>query len=102
MLRASTVTLIGEDPNAHGVFDAATETRTTAYCIETHVRQANVAVCQAQGLTCEHVIRLAVASEYTGQRRAVYGGIEYTIAGTYRDGAHEWIDLTLGRGNADA
>ena len=102
MVRASTITLIGESPNAHGVFDTYTATERVVPCVETQIRQANIEAAKALGLNCAHVVRLALADDYQSERRCTYEGTEYTIAQVYRDSSHNWIDLTLARGVEDA
>ena len=102
MVRATEITLISESPNAHGVFDAYTGIERTVPCVETQIRRANIEAAQAIGLNCQHVVRLALADDYEGERRCFYDDVEYTIAQTYRDASHNWIDLTLARGVEDA
>ena len=102
MVRAAVITLIGDSPNAHGVFDSYTVSKRDVPCVETQIRRANLEAAQAIGLNCEHVVRLALADDYQHERRCTYDGIEYTIAQVYRDASHNWVDLTLARGVEDA
>ena len=102
MVRADTVTLITETPNAHGVLDEATETPRTVYCEVRSIGQSEVYQAKAVGLAPELKVVLSQAFEYQGEKRCTFHGVPYKIIRTYVTDADS-IELTLEReeGNAD-
>lgn len=102
MVRADVLTLIAEDPNAHGVLEEAEEIRRNVYCEVRSVGQTEIYQARAAGLAPEIRFVLAQAFEYQGERRAVFHGVPYRIIRTYINDA-DGIELTAERseGNAD-
>lgn len=102
MMKAGVVTLIGEDPRAHGIFDAPEETGRKVYCTVKSVGQTEVYQARATGLNPELKLILAHDFEYRGEKRCVFDGVCYEILRTYVTEA-DGIELTLQRaeGNAD-
>lgn len=102
MVRADTVILITEDPNAHGVLDEPDTIPREVYCEVKSVSQTEVYQAKAAGLAPELRIVLSQAFEYQGERRCTFRGVNYKIIRTYVTDADS-IELTMEReeGNAD-
>lgn len=101
-MKANVLTLIGESPKAHGIFDPPTETGRTVYCTVKSIGQTEAYQARGIGLNPELKLVLAHDFEYKGEKRCVFEGIRYEILRTYvteTDG----IELTVQRaeGNAD-
>jgi len=102
MMKASAVTLIGEDPRAHGIFDQPEETTRMVFCTVKSIGQTEVYQARATGLNPELKLILAHDFEYRGEKRCEFEGVRYEILRTYVTEA-DGIELTLQRaeGNAD-
>lgn len=102
MLRAETVRLIAESPQAHGVFDTPEETAREVFCTVRSVSQTEVYQARATGLAPELRLKLEHTCEYLGEKRCVFRGARYDIIRTYMD-EKDGIELTIQRaeGNAD-
>ena len=102
MVRADVVTLLSEEPKAHGVFDTPNVAERTVYCDVKSVSQSEAYQARAIGLNPEYRLRLSYSFEYQGEKRCVFRGIHYEILRTYMDET-DGIELTIQRseGNAD-
>lgn len=102
MVRADTVILLTERPNAHGVLEEAEIIPREVYCEVRSVGQSEVYQARAAGLAPEIRLVLSQAFEYQGEKRCVFCGVRYAILRTYVTDADS-IELTLEReeGNAD-
>lgn len=102
MVRADVVTLLGESPKAHGVFDETEITRRTVYCEVKSITQTEVYQARATGLNPEYRLVLSHTFEYRGEKRCEFRGIPYNIIRTYMNES-DGIELTVQRaeGNAD-
>lgn len=102
MIRADTVLLIAEVPQAHGVFDPPMENAREVFCTVRSVSQTEAYQARATGLAPELRLRLEHTCEYEGEKRCVFRGIKYEIIRTYMD-EKDGIELTIQRteGNAD-
>ena len=101
MLKANVLTLIGEDPKAHGIFDPPTESNRKVYCTVKSIGQTEAYQARGVGLNPELKIILAHDFEYHGEKRCVLDGIRYEILRTYvteTDG----IELTVQRATGNA
>lgn len=101
MIRARTAILIGEDPQAHGIFDTPAETQRKVYCTVKSVGQTEVYQANAAGLNPELKLILAHAFDYHGEKLIDFAGERWSIVRTYvNDG--DGIELTVQRvaGNA--
>ena len=101
MVRANVLTLIAEDPTAHGVFDTPTPTERTVYCTVRSASYNDILVSKSEGLRPELVFRLTHDFEYQGEKICEFNGVRYNIDRTYISGDQDWIELTCSRGNAD-
>ena len=101
MIRARTAILIGETPQAHGIFDAPAETQRKVFCTVKSVGQTEVYQANAAGLNPELKLILAHAFDYHGEKLIDYAGERWSIVRTYVNEA-DGIELTIQRtaGNA--
>lgn len=102
MVRADVVTLLGEDPKAHGVFDAPELTEREVYCEVKSVSQTEAYQARATGLNPEYRLVLSHSFEYKGEKLCDFRGIRYSIIRTYVNES-DGVELTVQRveGNAD-
>lgn len=97
MVRADVLTLISETPEAHGRFDAPTETRRDVYCTVRSVGMREAYEALSHGLRPEWVFVLTHSFEYQGEKRCEFRGVLYTILRTYVTEA-DGIEITVERG----
>ena len=83
MVMADVITLVSEDPGAHGVFDAPTRTERTVFVTIKSVGYREVYEAMAHGLNPTLVFTLALAADYQDETLCVYDGKEYNIIRTY-------------------
>ena len=102
MVRADVVTLIGELPGAHGVFDTPMRNFRDVYCEVKSVSQSEAYQARAAGLNPELRLVLSHSFEYKGEQRCRFREINYRIIRTYVSES-DGIELTIQReeGNAD-
>ena len=101
MMKAGVCTLIGENPEAHGVLDAANESSRKVYCTVKSIGQAEIYQAMGAGLNPELKIILAHDFEYKGESQLEYESVRYDILRTYvteTDG----IELTVQRARRNA
>lgn len=101
MIRARVCWLIGEVPEAHGVFEEPVEEARKVYCTEKSIGQSEAYQARATGLNPELKLILAHAFEYHGEKRLAYQGEHYDIVRTYRTEADS-IELTVQRARKNA
>lgn len=83
MIRISTVTLIGESPEAHGVGEAPTEIRRKILCSVHSIGQREAYLAMGAGLDPEVKLRIAMESDYHGEKLCEFEGVRYRIIRTY-------------------
>ena len=83
MVRATTITLLGETPAAHGVFDARTETQTTVFAEVMSVSQNEYYKARANGIEPELVFMLTDYGDYDGQKVFLYNSERMRVIRTY-------------------
>ena len=96
MVRADIVTLIGELPGAHGVFETPLENYRKVYCEVRSISQTEAYQARAAGLNPEYRLRLSHTFEYKGERLCEFRNILYSIVRTYMD-ENDGIELTIQR-----
>lgn len=101
MVRADTLDLIKERPEAHGIFEDPVETVRTVYCVERSVGQTEAYQAQGVGLNPELKLILAHAFEYQGEKLCAYKGTRYNIIRTYIN-ENDGIELTVQRVDGNA
>ena len=93
MMFQDVLTLIGEDPKAHGVTDKPTETERTVYCTVRSVGMNEAYQALANGLQPQFVFVLSDFDDYEGEKICAYNGVRYRIVRTYRK--NQGIELTV-------
>lgn len=96
MLKANVVTLIGENPEAHGVGVDPAETRREVFCTIKSIGQTEAYQAMGIGLNPELKVILSHDFEYGGEGLCELDGVRYSILRTYiteTDG----IELTIQR-----
>lgn len=101
MLKADTVNLIAESPEAHGVFETHTETQRQVFCTVRSVGMREAYEAKAIGLSPEYVLILAHDFEYQGEKECEFGGMRYDIIRTYITES-DGIELTIQRREGNA
>lgn len=101
MVRANTVTLIKENPAAHGVFDTATETERTVFCTVRSVGMRESYEAMSIGLSVDLVVCLEHDFEYEGEKRLILDNVAYKIVRTYASEVNG-IELTCQREEGNA
>lgn len=94
MYRQSVVTLIAEQPQAHGVFDGPVETERTVFCTIRSVGYSEFYRAREHDLFPTLVFVLRDYAEYQGEKTLVYEGKRYHIIRTYINPQNE-IELTV-------
>ncbi|MBO7669900.1 MAG: hypothetical protein J6S60_04855 [Oscillospiraceae bacterium] len=85
MQRFDAIVLLGEVPEAHGVYDAPTPTQRTVFVTVDGVGMTELYTAMAQGLRPEIKFHLELAEDYCGEKRLDYHGETYTIIRTQLD-----------------
>ena len=93
MIFRDVITLIGENPAAHGVFDEVKETERQVYCSVRSVGMTEAYTALSHGLHPEFVFTLSDYADYQGEKLCEYQGVRYRIVRTYR--ANQGIELTV-------
>lgn len=97
---SSVLTLIAENPAAHGIFDEPTETGRTVFCTVRSVGYSEFYRALENDLHPTLVFTLADYAEYQGEKVCVYNGTRYRIIRTYQTGGA--IELTVEEATVDA
>ena len=100
MVRATTITLLGETPAAHGVFDAPTESETEVFAEVMSVSQNEYYKARQNGLEPEYVFMLTDYADYNGEKVFLYGGVRMRVIRTYIK--EEALYIVAGKAAADA
>lgn len=98
MVRADVLTLIFDDPQAHGVFTQHNTIERTVYCTVRSVGMREAYEAMGHGLRPEWVFELAHSFEYQGEKRCVFRGIQYNVIRTYITES-DGVEITVERGN---
>lgn len=100
MVRAVTIALLRESPEAHGVFDAPTETPVTVLAEIRSVTRSEYYQAESAGIHPELVFRLTDYADYNGEKVFTYNGERWRVIRTYSDG--QALEITAGRATNDA
>lgn len=100
MIRATTIDLINETPEAHGVFDAPTETTTTVFAEIRSVSRREFYEAKNANIDPELVFKLTDYADYNGQKVFVYNNERWRVIRTYTNG--QTLEITAGRATNDA
>lgn len=99
MMLQDVLYLIAEDPAAHGIFDAPTETRRMVYCTVRSVGMQEFYRAMEQALHPTYVFILADHAEYQDEKICEWKGTRYRIIRTYTTGGR--IELTVEEATVD-
>lgn len=100
MVRATTITLLGETPAAHGVFDAPRETQTEVFAEVMSVSQNEFYKAKQNGLEPELVFMLTDYGDYNGEKVFLYDDERFRVIRTYIK--EETLYIVAGKAAADA
>lgn len=101
MLRQTVVTLIRDDPAAHGVYEEPETAERTVFCTVRSASYRDIDAAGSEGMRPEIVVRLAQDFEYQDEKRLSYDGKIYNVDRVYYSGESDWVDLTCSRGDPD-
>lgn len=93
------LTLIGEEPVSHGIFDEIVETRRDVFCEVRSVGYQEYYRALAQDLHPTFIFRLADYAEYQNEKICEFDGKRYRIVRTYID--RYAIELTVEEATVD-
>ena len=93
MLFRDVLTLIAEQPSAHGVTERPIITKRTVYCTVRSVGMNESYQALTNGLHPQFVFVLSDYADYAGQKICEYNGKRYRIVRTYRN--NQAIELTV-------
>lgn len=85
MIKADVITLIGENPEAHGIFDPPSEIRRNVFCEVHSVGMNEFYRAMENGLHPSFVFMLSDETEYKGEKICEYHGKRFRIVRTYYD-----------------
>lgn len=100
MIRDDVLFLIGEQPQAHGIFDAPQETRTMVYCRVKSVTRAEFWRAYQNGIEPSLIFEISDYADYAGQKILEYSGKRYRVVRTYVD--EHAVELTAAEVTVDA
>lgn len=92
MVRADVITLIGETPGAHGVFDPPSETLNDVPCTVRSVGYNEFYAARNAGIQPTVVFVLALAEDYAGEKIVEWRGSRYRVVRTWMQG--DGIEIT--------
>lgn len=99
MVRATTVTLLAENPQAHGVFDEPEESAREVLCTVRSASYRDIEAAGGMGLRPELVFRLPFDFEYQDEKVLIFDGRRWNIDRVYFADDTDWIELTCSRGD---
>ncbi len=100
MIRATTITLIGEDPSAHGVFEVPDNIQNEVFAEVMSASQNEFYKARENGLEPELVFKLTDYGDYNGEKILVYDEKRWRVIRTYIK--EEALFIVAGKAAADA
>lgn len=100
MIRATTITLLSEEP--HGVFDSHTPTQTEVFAEVKSVKMSEFYTALNDGIQPEYIFTLTDYADYNGQKTIIYNGTYYDVVRTYTPVNGQTIDITVKRKEINA
>ena len=100
MVRATTITLIGEDPSAHGVFEVPDNLENEVFAEVMSASQNEFYKARENGLSPELVFKLTDYGDYNGEKILVYDEKRWRVIRTYIK--EETLFIVAGKAAADA
>lgn len=95
MEKADVIYLIGESPEAHGVFEQPKTTERMVYCTVRSVGMRETYLAMAQDRNPEVVFELTDYAEYQGEKNCRWNGKIYDIIRTFAKG--QKLEMTAER-----
>jgi len=83
MVRDDVLTLIGEDPTEHGVFETVYEPRTQVFCKVQSVSRTEYWRALSNGIEPSFAFTLSEYVDYHGEKIVEYHGKRYRVIRTY-------------------
>lgn len=93
MKQYDVLTLIQENPEAHGVFDDPQTAEKTVFCEVRSASRNEVYAAKAIGLNPQYVFFIALKEEYNNEKDLIWRGNRYKVIRTYIYG--DGIELTV-------
>lgn len=100
MIRDDVIYLVSESPQAHGIFDAPTETQTMCYCRVMSVNRNEYYKALSNDLKPEYVFVISEYADYNGEKIIVYNDKRYRVIRSYVD--EHAVELTVEEATVDA
>ena len=100
MIRATTITLIGEDPSAHGVFEVPDNIQNEVFAEVMSASQNEFYKARENGLEPELVFKLTDYGDYNGEKILAYDEKRWRVIRTYIK--EEALFIVAGKAAADA
>lgn len=101
MMRSDVLYLVNENPVAHGIFDAVTETQTAVYCTIKSVGYREFYRALENDLHPTFVFVLRDYADYNGEKICIFNSQRYRIVRTYITPQNA-IELTVEEATIDA
>lgn len=92
MIRAEVISLVAENPSAHGVFDSVQETARDVFAEIRSVGYNEFYAAKNAGIEPSIVFVLADYDEYEGEKVVLFNSKRYRVVRTYTNG--QTIELT--------
>ena len=96
MVKADVLFLIGQTPEAHGVFEEYIESKRQVFCTVRSVGMTEKYEAMSKGLDLQYVFALSDYAEYAGEKVVEYNGERYSVIRTYEAG--QKIEITVAKG----
>ena len=100
MMFRDVITLVSENPAAHGVLDEITETQKQVFCSVRSVGMSEAYQAMSNGLHPQFVFVLSDYADYGGEKVVIYNGKRYRIIRTYRQ--NQGLEMTVEEVTIDA
>lgn len=99
MVRATTITLLRENPEAHGVFETPGETPVEVFAEIRSVTSSEYYRALSAGIEPELVFVLTDYADYNGEKVFLYEGERWRVIRTYTRNMS--LEITAGRATND-
>jgi len=99
VIRQDVLILVGEDPQAHGIFDEPTEIQRTVFCTVRSVGMNEFYRAMENALRPTFVFTLSDMAEYQGEKICIYQGVRYRVVRTYMNNPR--VELTVEEATVD-
>lgn len=100
MMFRDVITLVAENPAAHGLLDDVTETQKQVFCSVRSVGMNEAYQAMSNGLHPQFVFVLTDYADYSDEKIVLYNNKRYRVVRTYRQ--NQGIELTVEEVTIDA